>query len=116
MARSILKISHLCAFVCLCASIAAWATEYHGQVFFGGVPVPGATVTATQGDKHLSTVTDRQGPYEFGDLADGKWKIKIEMSGFSKLEGNVTVAPDMPQGNWDLKLLSLDKLLAVPQV
>ena len=28
---------------------AARAYEYHGHVFFGGVPVPGATVTVTQG-------------------------------------------------------------------
>ena len=116
MARNIFGISHLCAFVCLCASVAAWATEYHGQVFFGGVPVPGATVTVTQGDKRLSTITDRQGLYEFADLADGKWKIEVEMSAFSTIDGDVTVAPNMPQGNWDLKLLELDKLLASAQV
>ena len=26
------------------------ASEHHGQVTFGGVPVPGAVITATQGD------------------------------------------------------------------
>ena len=115
MARRISKISHLCAFLCLCVSISARATEYHGLVFFGGVPVPGATVTVTKGDKRLSTVTDRQGLYEFADLGDGQWKIEIEMNGFSKLDGNVTVAPDIPQGKWDLKLLELDQLLAQAQ-
>jgi hypothetical protein len=115
MARRISKISHLCACVCLCASIAAWASEYHGQVFFGGVPVPGATVMVTRGDKRLSTVTDRQGLYEFADLADGEWKIEIEMSGFSKLDGKVTVAPDTPQGKWDLKLLDLEQMLSKAQ-
>ena len=29
----------------------ALASEYHGQVTFGGLPVPGATITATQGDQ-----------------------------------------------------------------
>jgi hypothetical protein len=115
MGRRISKISHLCAFVCLCASIAAWASEYHGQVFFGGVPVPGATVTVIQGDKQFSTITDRQGLYQFVDLADGQWKIEIEMSGFSKLDDIVTVAPDMPQGKWDLKLLELEQMLAQAQ-
>src|ERR1035441_8564074 len=91
MARRASKISQLCAFVCLCASISAWSSEYHGQVFFGGVPVPGATVTVQKGDEQFSTVTDRQGLYEFADLADGQWKIEIEMSGFSKLDGKVTV-------------------------
>ena len=65
--------------------------------------------------KQFTTVTDRQGLYEFADLADGQWKIEIEMSGFSKLDGKVTVAPETPQGNWELKLLGLDKLLAAAQ-
>src|ERR1035437_8413131 len=115
MARRASKISHLCAFVCLCASISAWSSEYYGQVFFRGVPVPGATVTVQKGDEQFSTVTDRQGLYEFPDLADGQWKIKIEMSGFSKLAGNVTVASDTPQGNWDLKLLGLEQMLGQAQ-
>src|ERR1017187_2559311 len=110
MARRASKISQLCAFVCLCASISAWSSEYHGQVFFGGVPVPGATVTVQKGDEQFSTVTDRQGLYEFPDLADGQWKIEIEMSGFSKLDGKVTVTPDAPQGNWELQLLGLEQL------
>ena len=115
MARHILKTSHLCAFVCLCASIAAWASEYHGQVFFGGVPVPGATVTVAKGDKRLTTVTDRQGLYQFTDLADGEWKIEIEMSGFSTLNSKVSVTEETPQGNWDLKLVALDQMLAEAQ-
>ena len=115
MARRILKISHVCAFVCLCASMAAWASEYHGQVFFGGVPVPGATVTVTKGDKRWTTITDRQGLYEFADLADGDWKIKIEMSGFTSLDSKVSVTKETPQGNWDLKLVALDQLLAKAQ-
>ena len=117
MARlHLVKISLWCALIGLCASIAAWASEYHGQVFFGGVPVPGATVTVTQDDKRFSTVTDRQGLYEFADLADGQWKIEIEMSGFSKLEDTVSVAPNAPQGKWDLKLMGLDQILAKAQV
>lgn len=105
-----------CAFLGLCVAISAWATEYHGQVFFGGVPVPGATVTVTQGDTRFSTVTDRQGLYEFADLADGQWKIEIVMSGFATLDNKVTVAPDTPQGRWELKLLGLDQILAEAQM
>jgi hypothetical protein len=44
------------------------ASEHHGQVTFGGLPVPGATVTATKGDKRLGAVTDQQGVYTFTDL------------------------------------------------
>ena len=85
-------------------------------MFYGGVPVPGATVTVTQGDKHFSAVTDRQGLYEFADIADGQWKIEIAMSGFATLDDNVTVGPDMPQRRWDLNLLGLEQMMAQAQV
>ena len=59
------------AWRCLRLAWTASASEYHGRVMYGGVPVPGATVTVTEGTKQLSTVTDGQGVYEFPDLADG---------------------------------------------
>ena len=106
------KIQVLCALLGLCASVSAWASEYHGQVFFNGIPIPGATVTVSQGSKRETTVTDRQGLYQFPDLADGQWKIEIEMSGFSTLDAAVNVAPDAPQAKWDLKLLGIEQMLA----
>lgn len=96
----------------LLVSVCAWATEYHGQVFVDGVPVPGATVTVTQGGKEFSTVTDGQGLYEFPDLADGTWKIEIRMRGFVPLKSEVTVAPNSPQGKFELTLLNLEQMLA----
>ena len=100
------------AVACLASCCIASASEYHGRVTFGGIPVPGATVTVTQGDKHLSTVTDTQGIYQFPDLADGTWKLHIEMRGFASLEGEALVAANSPQGSWELNLLSLDAALA----
>src|SRR5579863_9514252 len=82
MARRVAKILLICVVLCFCAAHPAWATEHHGQVFFHGAPVPGAVVTLSQGDKRLVAVTDRQGLYEFPDLADGEWKIHVEMTGF----------------------------------
>ena len=61
------------------------STEHHGQVKFGGLPLPGATVTATMGDKKLVAVTDPQGFYSFPDLADGTWTLDIEMLCFVSL-------------------------------
>lgn len=106
----------LCACTLLCAAPMAMASEYHGQVFFDGVPVPGATVTVTQGTKQVSTITDQQGLYEFADLGDGSWKIKIEMRGFSTVDGEVTVSPSTAQGAWQLKLLELEQMLAETRV
>ncbi|HLJ77073.1 MAG TPA: carboxypeptidase-like regulatory domain-containing protein, partial [Acidobacteriaceae bacterium] len=100
----------------LLASACAWATEYHGQVFVEGVPVPGATVTLTREGKTFSTVTDVQGIYAFADVAVGTWKIEIQMRGFETLHSEVTVAPNAPQGKFDLTLLPMDQLLAQTRV
>lgn len=110
--RGLRLVRLICCFVLLHAGLMAWASENHGQVFFGGVPVPGATVTVSQDAKSYITVTDRQGLYDFADIADGVWKIRIEMRGFSTVEGQITVAPNAPQGSWELKLLGLDQMLA----
>ena len=93
----------------------AWAAEYHGVVTFGGVPVPGSTVTATMGDKRVSGVTDSQGLFEFPDLAVGTWKIRVEMRGFAVREGEATVSASTPQGTWELEMLSLAAMLAEAQ-
>src|ERR1044071_833585 len=34
------------------------APEHYGQVTFGGLPVPGAAVTASRGDTHVAATTD----------------------------------------------------------
>jgi hypothetical protein len=90
----------------------ALASEYHGRVVFGGLPVPGATITATQGSQKIVAVSDQQGSYSFADLADGTWKIQVEMQCFSTMEQTVTIAPNVPAGSWELKLLSLDQIMA----
>ena len=102
----------LCGLALLTAVWTAAASEYHGRVLYAGLPVPGATVTVTEGAKQFSTVTDGQGVYEFADLEDGEWKIRIAMSGFSTLQSRATVAPNVAQGEWELQLLSEEKLLA----
>ena len=89
------------------------AAEHHGQVKFGGLPVPGATVTATQGDKKQVAVTDTQGLYSFPDLADGVWTIDVEMLCFESLKKDIGVTAEAPSPEFDLKLLPLDQLKAV---
>ena len=51
------------------------AADHYGQVTFGGLPVPGATVTASQGDKQFVTSTDQQGVYKLADLAEGRGRF-----------------------------------------
>ena len=86
------------------------ATERHGQVTFGGLPVPGATVTATMGDKNFTAITDPQGAYSFADLDDGMWTFKVEMRGFATQTQEINLAADTPPTLWELKLLPLDEI------
>ena len=82
------------------------------MVKFAGLPVPGATITATQGDKKLVAVTDPQGQYSFADLADGVWNLQVEMLCFSTLKMEVAVAPNSPSPEWELKILPFDEIKA----
>src|SRR5271165_6579224 len=84
------------------------AAEHHGVVKSGGLPIPGATVTATQGAKKISTTTDEQGVYAFPDLADGVWTIEVEMLGFGKLSKEVGIDAEAPSPQWELKLQTAD--------
>jgi trimeric autotransporter adhesin len=104
---------------CFCLILIFWAmafarpalaSEYHGLVTFGGLPLPGATVTVTQGTKKLSTVSDQSGMFAFADLTDGSGKIAIEMQCFSPVQADITVSPGSPAGKWELTLLPLDQI------
>src|SRR6185437_6197808 len=95
---------------CVCIVLAAqtvWAAEYHGRVRYGGVPVPGATVTLTLVSTELTTVTDSQGCYEFPNVAAGTWKISIELRGFAHVSNAVTIGATNEQGEWTLQMLDL---------
>jgi trimeric autotransporter adhesin len=100
--------------VCILAALAfpclAAASEYRGQVTFGGLPLPGATVTVTQGTKKVSVVTDQGGLYTFPDLADGPAKIEIEMQCFSSIQAEISVSATAPAAQWELTLLPLDQI------
>lgn len=98
------------------AAATLFASEQQGVVTFGGLPVPGAPVTATQGDKKYSTVTDAQGKYAFADLADGMWSIDVEMPGFAPLKNEITVAPSAAASTWELKMLPLAEMHAETQL
>ena len=108
--RGIPNYLRCCTIACL-AVFGLTAAEHHGQVRFGGMPVPGATVTASQGDKKLVAVTDGQGAYSFADLPDGVWTIQVEMLCFAPIKQDV--APNAPSPQWDLKLLPFDEIKAM---
>lgn len=93
-----------------------FASEQHGVVTFGSLPVPGATVIATQGDKKVTAVTDPQGAYSFSDLTEGVWTIQVEMLGFSTVKAEVTMGEETQPATWELKMLPLDQIHAEAQL
>ena len=94
-----------------------WAAEVHGEVKFGGLPLPGATVSASQGDKNFVAVADPDGKYSIADLPDGVWNIKVEMLGFSPITQDLNVVTNpaipAPPADFELKMLSLDEIKAI---
>lgn len=100
-----------CALAFLAISSLAKASENHGQVTFNGSPVPGATITATQGTKTFVAISNEDGSYAFSDLPDGTWKIRIAMTCFAPIEQSITVSQNTPSIKWELTLLPLDQIL-----
>ena len=101
----------LCAIFCL-AAIPLAASEHHGQVTFNGLPVPGAIVTASQGEKTFVAISDQDGLYYFPMLADGAWNIDVQMFGFATEKQRIEVSPNAAALKWELKLLPLDQIRA----
>ena len=110
--RSSAAISVLFVALALSDALQAAASSYRGEVTFNGFPLPGATITATQGTKSASTVSDSAGAFAFDELVDGYWEIEIQMQCFIPVHASVAIAPNLPSGHWELKLLTPDKILA----
>ena len=100
-----------CATAYLAGSILA-ASEHRGQVTFRGLPVPGATITATQDGKKSVAASDQQGFYSFPDLTGGTWTIQVDMFGFATLKQDIAIEPNAPIAKWELTMLPLDRIKA----
>lgn len=89
-----------------------FASEYRGRVTFSGLPVPGAPVTAAQGDKKFTAITDPDGVYLFPALPDGTWTVEVEMPGFAPIKQTVEVPPHGPSPVSELQMLPLEQINA----
>ena len=67
-----------------------------GQVTFGTLPLPGATVTAAGAGKEVVATSDADGIYRLHDLADGAWTIRVEMLGFTPVSREIALPPPDP--------------------
>lgn len=77
---------------------------YKGTVKFGGQPLPGATITATEGDHRAVTTTDESGAYDFAGLAPGTYTVEVQMFGFQTAHKQVQVGPGSQPTEWSLEL------------
>ncbi len=94
-----------------CVSISVFADSDHtGKVTLTGVSIPGATVTAKQGEKTIGTITDQGGVYRFTGLADGTWTVTVKMVGFETITRDVTL-PSAAEGVWELALMPIEKIV-----
>jgi hypothetical protein len=85
--------------------------EHSGQVTLGGgVPVPGAVVTAASGEKKLVAVTDEQGLFSLPDASEGVWTLRVDMLGFEPLTRDVTVTNEPQPSAWTLTLRPFDEI------
>jgi trimeric autotransporter adhesin len=92
----------------------SFGAEHSGRVMFSSLPVPGASITATQGEKKLVSVTDQQGIYAFAELADGIWTVKVEMTGFAVLSRQIIIAGNLSSEKWELTVLPFDQIKTEP--
>src|SRR5580692_8406190 len=113
--RRAVYIPVFCIALALCAAVRAAGSPYRGVVTFGGLPLPGATIKATEGTKTVTAVSDQQGTYQFDDLTDGKWTIEIEMQCFETIHAEITITPNMPTASWEMKLVPQGQMLAQAQ-
>ncbi len=95
----------------LSISISVFAQSDHlGKVTLTGVSIPGATVTAKQGETTVRTITDQDGVYRFMALANGTWTMTVTMVGFETLTRDVTL-PSTAEGVWELSLMPIEKVV-----
>jgi hypothetical protein len=113
-ARSRWSAAATCLMLCLVplpALVAFAPSDHYGRVTFSGVPVPGATVTATLGDERISAVTDQDGVYRLAGLADGVWTIRVEMPGFSSVTRQISVGSGASPSSWELTMLPFEDIM-----
>src|SRR3569833_1923387 len=95
----------LLAWAAVLIQLQAVASEHHGEVLFGGLPVQGAVVTASQGDKKMTAITNDVGVYAFPDLPDGNWTLEVQMTGFAPVKQDVTSGPNAAADKIELQVM-----------
>ncbi|HTB12214.1 MAG TPA: TonB-dependent receptor [Bryobacteraceae bacterium] len=78
-------------------------TKQSGSVRAADQFLPGASVTAVQGDTKITTFTDESGRYTL-DLAPGVWDVQIQVFGFTPVHEQITVGSEPTFKNWTVEM------------
>ena len=92
------------------------AGEQYGQVNFNALPVPGATVTATQGETKIVAFTDGEGRYRLSGLTDGPYVIRVEMIGFTPLTRDLIAGDEAMPAAIELTLAPFDETRKIANI
>jgi hypothetical protein len=111
--RAVLWVAVFAAAGSVAAVLLAGPALY-GTVASGGLPIPGAVVTAVSGDRKVITSTDQFGKYAFEDLTPGSWTIQVEAFAFEPSQRTVNLPSDAAV-SWDLKLKEPSRAAAPAQ-
>ncbi len=91
-------------FFFLLIALAGVLSAQTGVVRSGAIPIPGASVTATQGDQKITAITDENGRYEFKNLGSGIWDFAVESFGFAPAHKLIQIDPTAPAAMWALEV------------
>src|SRR4051794_11009531 len=89
-----------------CVTAALMAADHRGVVKFGGLPLPGASVTVTQKGKKHAAITDSQGSYSVPVTAE-PFAVDIEMQLFAPAHREFTDAANVAE--WEVEILKPDQ-------
>lgn len=79
------------------------AAEVSGTVRAADQFIPGATLTARQGDTKITAYTDENGRYRL-NLPPGDWDIQVQILGFTPVQTRVTVGDQPANKDWTLEM------------
>lgn len=75
-----------------------------GRVTASNLPIPGASVTATNGTRQISAATDVSGTYLLEGLEPGAWRLHVEKFGFTAMDRDVSAPAQDAEEVWALTL------------
>jgi hypothetical protein len=92
------------------------AADEQGVVTFNGLPVPGATITAMQGEKKIVVFSDIDGRFQLAGLSDGTYTLRVEMLGFETTTRELVAGQEGRAPALELALVPFEEIKKVATI